>query len=170
MTEQRSEIPAKEETARVLPDGVKRQLITVKGRSGLLLQDLENWVVENQAQFGRGEDDYVAMVEAHQNTNMGIHSKILGVREEVRKRRQLLVDGVETEFVEATPEVKNVWVGPYVKLLTPEEAAKTDYAGQTALKWATINKVEPEMVVKANDAFFYPATRNDVVITTGKTS
>lgn len=163
MTELR-EATGQQEVAKPLPDKVTRQLILIKGRSGLLIQDMEAWVVDNQAKFGRGIEDYEGMVHAHQNTNVGLEAKVLGIHEEVRKRRTISVGGQETEFVEATPQVKNVWVGQYVKLMTPEEAAKTPFGGQNALSWATVNKVTPEMVVKANNGYFYPATKNDVVI------
>src|SRR3990167_1742619 len=153
-----------QEAARLLSDQVTRQLILIRGRSGPLTQDFDDWVVRNQARFGRDTDDYVAMVTAHQNTNIVLDAKVLGIREEVRKRCIATVDGQETEFVEATPFVRNIWVGEHVKLLTPEEAAKTPYSGQTALYWATVNKIVPEMVVRANNGYFYPATKNDIVM------
>lgn len=44
------------------------------------------------------------MVGAHQNTyGGGSSSIILGVHEEVRRRCLVVVDGKETEFVEAAP-------------------------------------------------------------------
>lgn len=158
------ETTSQTEVAKPLADQVTRQLILIKGRSGLLIQDMDAWVVKNQAQFGRGTDNYEGMVQAHQNTNVGLEAKVLGIHEEVRKRRTISVGGQETEFVEATPQVKNVWVGQYVKLMTPEEAAKTPFGGQNALSWATVNKVSPEMVVKASNGYFYPATKNDIVV------
>ena len=150
------------EPVRQLPDAISRQLLVIKGRSGIQLKPLDEYLVRNQAQFGKGTDDYLAMVEVHQRNIDADH--LLGIHEEIRKRYMITVDGVETEFLEAQPTVKNVWVGQYVKLLTPEEAATTEYAGSTALKWATINGKPPEMVVKANNGFFYPATRSDIVI------
>ena len=161
MTEHNREGLLTNESVRKLPDAISRQLLIVKGRSGLLTEDLNDDLVENQARFGKGTDDYLAMAEAHQ-LNAG--GDVLGIHEEVRRRRIVTVGGVETEFIEADPKVKNIWVGKYVKLLTPEEAAETPYAGQTALKWATINGKSPEMVVKANNGYFYPATKNDIAI------
>lgn len=105
------------------------------------------------------------MVEAHQNTNAGLSDKVLGIKEEVRKRRMVIgEDGTETEFIEANSKVRNVWVGQYVELMTPKKAANTPFSGQNALYWATVNKVVPEMVVKASNGYFYPATKNDVVM------
>jgi ribosomal protein L19 len=156
------------ESLRKLPDSITRQLLIVKGRSGLQLQNFDNFLVRNQAQFGRGTDDYVSMVKIHQNSGELIDAKVLGVREEVRKRRMVIEDGVETEFAEAKPRIRNIWVGEYAKLITPDEAAKTEYDGQTALKWATINGILPEMVAKASNGYFYPATKNDVVMSPKK--
>lgn len=153
-----------QEAVRLLPDQVTRQLILVRGRSGPLTQDLDDGVVRNQAKFERGTDDYVAMVTAHQNTNIGLDAKVLGIREEVRKRCIVAVDGQETEFVEATPFVRNIWVGEHVKLLTPEEAAKTPYSGQTALYWAMGQGGVPEMIVRADNGYYYPATKDDIVM------
>lgn len=165
MTEARSEIPAGQEIAKMLPDTIRRQLIVVRGRSGLLLEDFRDWVVRNQAQFGKGNDDYASMVKAHENTNNSSDgAKILGVHEEVRRTCRILIDGKQTEFVEANPSVRNVWVGKYVKLLNADGAANTEYAGSTALKWATNNGIVPEMVVRASNGYFYPATKKDIVI------
>lgn len=163
-----AEVPIANESLRKLPDSITRQLLIVKGRSGLQLQNFDDWLVRNQAQFGKGTDDYVSMVQVHQNSGSLIDTKILGVKEEVKKRRMAIEDGIETEFVERTPRVRNIWVGEYAKLFTPDEAAKTAFAGKTALNWATINGVVPEMVAKASDGFFYPATRNDVVMSPKK--
>ncbi len=165
---EKAEGPVASESLRKLPDSITRQLLIVKGRSGLQLQNFDNFVVRNQAQFGRGTDDYVSMVKIHQNSGELIDAKVLGVREEVRKRRMAIEDGIEIEFVEANPSVRNIWVGEHARLLTPDEASKTDYAGQTALKWATVNRVLPEMVAKASDGYFYPATKNDVVMSPKK--
>lgn len=154
----------KQEAVRLLPDQVTRQLILIRGRSGPLTQDFDDWVVRNQARVGRDTDDYVAMVIAHQNTNIGLDAKVLGIHEEVRKRCMVTVDGQETEFIEAVPLVRNIWVGEHVKLLTPEEAAKTSYSGQTALYWAMGQGGVPEMIVRADNGYYYPATKNDIVM------
>ena len=165
MTETRSEIPAGTERARKLPDAISRQLIVIRGRSGLLFEDFNEGLVENQARFGRGTDDYVSMVKMHKNFNNSLDgANILGVREEVGKKCAVSIDGEEIEFVEAKPLVKNIWVGEHVRLLTPEEAAKWEYSGSTALEWATIEGVVPERVVRANNGYFYPATKNDIVM------
>lgn len=161
MTEHREDVVANE-SVRKLPDAISRQLLVIKGRSGLQLQEFDKGLVKNQADFGKGTDNYVAMAEVHQHNVGG--DDVLGVHEEVRKSRMVTVDGVETVFVEAAPMVKNIWVGKHVKLLTPTEAAEYPYAGQTALKWATVNGQSPEMVVKASNGYFYPATKNDIVM------
>lgn len=165
MTQETNEVLQGQERVRILPDAINRRLLVVKDRSGLQLQDLDETLVGNQAHFGRGTDDYVSMVEVHETNRL---TRVLGVREEVRKVRMVIVDGVETEFLERSPKVRNIWVGDYVKLFTPNEAAKIPYAGQTALKWAIINGISPEMVVKANNGLFYPATKNDIVMSNSK--
>lgn len=60
--------------------------------------------------------------------------------------------------------MRNVWVGENTQLLTPEVAKKRLLGGQTALDWATHNGVDPEMVVRANNGHFYPASTNDIVM------
>lgn len=152
------------EGARLLPEEIRRQLIVVRGRSGLLFEDFDNWLVENQAKFGKGTDDYVAMVQVHDSSKMGPGEKVLGIHEEVSKRCTVVIDGKETEFVEANPQIRNIWVGEYANLLTPEEAANTPYSGRTALDWATQGGKTPEMIIRANNGYFYPATKNDVVM------
>jgi hypothetical protein len=155
----------------LLTPEIKRQLIVVKPRMGPLLVDFNPIVVENQAEFGRDTSDYETMVVAHGNCiteEISIEDKILGVREETRKAANILIDGRETKFVEAEPSVRNIWVGRHVKLYTPEDAAKYDYGGQTALRWATRSGVVPEMVVKASNGYFYPATKNDIVVTSDR--
>jgi len=165
MTEARDrEITGGQEITKMLPDVITRQLIVIRGRSGLLLEDLNEGLVKNQAQFGKGTDDYVSMVKVHEYNLKEPGGTILGVHEEVRRRCAVPIDGVYTEFVESVPHVKNIWVGENVKLITPDEAAKWEYSGSTALKWATINGVTPERVVRASNGYFYPATNNDIVV------
>lgn len=146
----------------LLPNYVGRKLMVIRGRSGMLLEEFNSGVVANQAMFGRNEDDHLAMVRAH--SNVGIADYVLGVHEEVRRRLTVILDNEEIEFMEANPFVRNIWVGDYVKLYTPEVADTMEYAGRTALKWATVNGRVPEMVVKAVNGYFYPATRNDITI------
>lgn len=153
-----------QEGPRFLPDGVYRQLIIIKGRSGPLLRDYDKGVMRNLEWMDHGPDDFGSIVRGHQNTDSTI--KVLGIYEEIRKRCVVVVDGVDTEFHEATPKYKNIWVGEHVKLLTPEEAAETHYGGRTALDWASQGGPKPKMVVRANDGYFYPANVNDVVIST----
>lgn len=161
MTEFKGETSSSVEGARLLPDSVTRQLIVVRGRSWLLYEDFDDLLVENQAKFGKGTDNYVAMVHGGK---IGSGEYILGIHEETSKRCIVMIDGIETEFVEANPQARNIWVGEYAKLLTPEEAQKTPYGGRTALDWATWGGKTPEMVVRASNGYFYPATSNDEVI------
>ncbi len=161
------------EPLRKLPDSITRSLLITTGRNGLQQRGFDGWIAQNQTPFRPEADDYyLAMVAAHQGSMViPTDARILGIREEVTRRCMVIEDGTETEFVEASPIARNIWVGDkHVRLLTPDEAAKIDYSSQTALKWATINGVVPEMVVKANNGYFYPATKNDIVISPQKSS
>lgn len=141
---------------------VERKLIGVKGRSGLITHDLDEWIVGNQGQFGKTTGDYAAMVLAHRE--ISAFDRILGMRERIIRRMVLELDGNLVEFKEAHPSTKNIWVGEYVELLPRDQAAKIPYSGQTALYWATINGQVPDFVVKVDNGYFYPATANDIVI------
>lgn len=150
----------------ILPPSVDRKLLVVRGRSGLLTEDLDRLVVENQRRFGRNPDDYLSIVFTHQNVNSA--ARILGIREETRRRLLVVLGEEEVEFVEAKASVRNIWVGEHVRLYAPHEAARRDYAGRNALEWATLSGQTPEMVVHANNGYFYPAAANDIILT-GKT-
>lgn len=159
--------PAVERAPINLEPRIDQKLIVVKGRSGISFQDFKPQVVENQAGFGRTTADYVSMVVAHRNTVPDY--KILGIHQEKRRRCLVQTDGGEqVEFEEANPLKVNVWVGEHVKMYTSEEAAVIEYAGSSALKWATVDGQTPEMVVKASDGLFYPANRNDIIMSDKK--
>lgn len=145
-----------------LPPRVDRKLLGTKGRSGLLLHDMDEWRVRNQAQFGRDTSDYVSMVLAHRG--MSGLDDILGIQEETRRMFQVKMGREQLEVMEALPFIRNIWVGEHVKLLTPEQAAEYPHGGQTALRWATINGQVPEMVARASNGYFYPATRDDIAL------
>jgi hypothetical protein len=162
MTAEQTEGNLKQEGARFLPDKTVRKLLISGGRGGIRVEDLNKIVLDNQARFGYSPDDYVGIVQAHQN--VVTLSNILGIQEEVRKSCMVSVDGKDMVFIEETPKVRNIWVGKYTRLLTPAEAEETNHSGRTALAWATRNGVVPEMVAKARDGFFYPATANDIAI------
>ncbi|MCL5434823.1 MAG: hypothetical protein M1405_00340 [Patescibacteria group bacterium] len=155
------------ESVEVLPPEIKRELLVVRGRSGLLIEPLDESLVANQGQFGKDTGDYASMVIVHQNNSMPGSTgteRFLGIHEEIRRKVRVAIDGKSTDFLEAVPESRNIWVGDYVKLFTPEEAAKMEYAGRKALDWAQSGGKAPEMVAKASDGYFYPATGKDIVV------
>lgn len=147
--------------AQLFQPTIERKLLGVKGRSGLIAVDFDEFVVRNQEQFGRGTSDYVSMVMAHR----GISSldRVLGIREATIRRCALDLNGEIVEFVEARPFTRNIWIGEYVRLISRDEAAKMPYAGQTALSWATVNNQVPKLIVRADNGYFYPATPLDIV-------
>lgn len=134
------------------------KLLVARREKGLLLEDFDPVVVENQRRLGRDVDDYFSMVVAHQNTTY--EAKILGIHIETRRRLLVTLDGEEVEFVEANPFVRNIWVGENVRLYSPDQAVVYEYA----LRWDTVGGQTPEMVVYANNGYFYPATRNDSIV------
>ncbi len=176
--QEKREGSAANESLRKLPDSTtKRLLVTSTGRSGLELLDFDDWVAESQAKSGQRIGDYPAMVKAaYQNVNVGwelvrLDAKILGVREEVRKRRIVTVDGTKTEFVEAIPSIRNIWIGEGARLLTPDEATKAHYPGQKVVNlaaWSIVNGILPERFAKVGEGHFYPATKNDEVMSLRK--
>lgn len=110
------------------------------------------------------------MVEAHQrqmSRETFVH--VLGVHEEMRKVCTIVVEGTEMEMVALNPTARTIWVGIHVKLMTPEEAEKISRAGKNGLILATFNGVVPEMVVQADNGSFYPATKNDIVMSSEDT-
>lgn len=163
-----SEFPPPTESLTVLPPDVKRQLMVVKGRKPLELEDLEEFVLQNLSQFGHDRNDYTAIVRGHENVHSASAGIILGVHEETRQRIKAIIDGKEIEFVQTTPQVKNVWVdAKSTKPITPAEARRIPFGSREDLDWTTIGNKgkDPEMVVQAKDGKFYSATRNDVVLT-----
>jgi hypothetical protein len=156
-----------------IPEMVTRKLLIVEGRSEIKQADYDPFLVRNQAQFGKGEDDYAAMVQVHQNNMSVLNSHVLGVTEQKREAfKQVAPDGTKKTFIEDPPRTVNYWVGEHVKLLTPEEAEAIPFAGQNGLYWATqgAKGEKPELVVRANNGYFYPAKKGDFIIIPPKTA
>lgn len=144
-----------------LPHKVERNLIVYRG--GLGLKSFE---------FGEdlNADDPLATIRSQQCSSF-IAGRILGIHEE--SKRRLSVDG--TEYVEANPLIRNIWVGENSRLYTPEEAATIQHGETNALRWALEHEsaltqivltgtcLYPEMVVRASNGRFYTATKNDTV-------
>lgn len=157
-----------EQRVEILAPSINREVLyvsTVPGRSVLLVKPFDPSLVGLQAQFGRGEDNVAAMAVVHEN----LREKVLGIRETTRRQFRITVDGEQIITQEATPTVVNKWISwastsPHEQLITAGEAQEYQYAGKTALEWATVNGEVPEMVVKANNGYFYPATLNDVIV------
>lgn len=148
----------------LLEDLVERRLMVVKPPSGLLLQDLDMGIVATQASSWRNTDGYLAMIRAHQYIRPA-SDQILGIHEELRRRCIVFIDEEEVEFAEIKPFMtRNIWVGKFTRLYTAEAAANIDHAGSTALICATVNNKVPEMVARASNSYFYPATINDITI------
>lgn len=162
------------ESVEKLPDSITRQVLVSKGHVGSVLELRKLWDWDFHPPFSIESDSYYLDALVQLKNNMPhpyllAGDVVLGIREEVRKRRTIILeDGANTEFIEAEPQVRNVWVGNKgIGLYTPDEAAKINYMDdKTALEWATINGngVDPEMVVQANDGYFHPATKNDIVL------
>src|SRR3989338_1958965 len=80
-----SEVKPAAEHVEILSAEVRRTLLLIRGRSGLLEEPLNEFIVANQRQFGRDTDDYASMVLAHQtNTFPGSKENeiYLGIHEE----------------------------------------------------------------------------------------
>lgn len=153
----------REGTINQLPDEVSRSLVYVSGRSGIQLKPFDPGIVANQAHFGCPESDLTAMFIAHNVAAIG--ETILGIREETKRRYDLVFADGETEAVlSKDSEVATTWFGENVKIMARDEAGKTEYAGQTALKWATVGEVVPDAVVRARNGYFYPASPNDKAV------
>lgn len=94
--------------------------------------------------------------------------KVLGIRETTRRQFRINVNGEQITTQEATPTIVNKWISwadtSCVQLITAGKAKEYQYAGKTALEWATVNGKVPEMVVRANNGYFYPATSNDIIV------
>ena len=166
-----SEVKPAAEHVEILSAEVRRTLLLIRGRSGLLEEPLNEFIVANQRQFGRDTDDYASMVLAHQtNTFPGSKENeiYLGIHEEVRRKVRVVIDDKPVDFLEAVPEVRNIWVGDNVQLLTAEQAGKKEHEGRTALDFAKSGGEIPEMVVWASDCRFYPATARDIVVSAVK--
>lgn len=161
-----SEFPPPTESLTILPPDVKRQLMVVKERRPLELEDLEEFVLQKLSQSGHDQNDYAAIAREHQSNHSA--GMILGVHEETRQRIKATIDGKEIEFVQTTPQIKNVWVdAKSTKPITPAEARRIPSGSRGDLDWVTIGNKgkDPEMAVQAKDGKFYSATRNDVVLT-----
>lgn len=148
-----------------LPDEITRELVFIKGRSGLLYEPFNPGLVANQARFDKPESNLEAMFQVHAR-NASADKRILGIREMVKECFDIIFDGQSRTVVSKDPQTKTTWFGSGVRIISPEEAAQIPYAGRTALNWAKdlILIGTPEMVVKANNGFFYPASRKDIAV------
>jgi len=148
-----------------LPDEIQRCLVFISGRHGSLqFKPFDPAIVANQSGLGRPESDLESMFKAHDRMS-SLGEQVLGIREEVRRRFILVVDSLAQDVVSRIPDVKTTWFGEYAKLMTTDEARMVSFAGRTAFDWAKSGKTDPEMVVKARNGYFYPASVKDNVNT-----
>lgn len=166
---EKNELGKPEQRVEVLEPSVVREILFVEDdHSGLKTKPFDSILVEHQIRSGRGIDDPVQMVLMHDNFG----EKELGIRETTKQQYSITIDKKQIVTEEKKPSVKNIWISwanKFCKLLTIDEARETQYGGKSALEWATTDggKV-PEMVIRASNGYFYPATSKDEVVTANK--
>lgn len=145
----------------VLQPEVDRKLMYVrKNRRRIIMLDNLDPALEGPQFQPKDAVDVSAQTPSYRNTLL-----YLGIQEMTWRRIRAFLDGTNFSLVEETPSVRNIWVGEDTKLYTPEEAKQIPHKRQTALisasRWQS---TPPEMVVRAKNGEFYPATINDIVI------
>jgi len=145
----------------LLQPEVDRKLMYVrKGqRRIVLLDNLDSSLDGPQFQLDQATD-IVAHAPSYRNGML-----YLGIHEVTWRRVRAFIDNTNFSLIEETPSVRNIWVGENAKLYTPQEAEQIPHKRQTALAAASRwTEATPEMVARAINGEFYPATKNDIVV------
>ena len=161
-----------EQKIEILPPSIVHEVLCTSlyaggGLDRLFAKPSDPFLIRNQARFVPAENNVMLRALAHNEHG----DKVLGVRKITRRQFGITVDGEQIITQEATPAVVNKWISWANKrpcsLMAADEARKTPYGGGTVLQYVTGSDDRiPEMVLRAGDGNFYPATSRDIIVET----